>query len=142
MRLNFADTDEPKEGGFELLPNGKYHCQVTSVEETETGENAKEPGTPMLKMEYTVMSGKYEGRKIWDNLVLGDSSLWKTKALLYAIGYTKEEVASPDFDFQPEEMFMERELTISLGRQPAKDGYEARNKVNSYSAPPMEDGVV
>lgn len=134
MRLNFADTAEPKTDGFELLPNGKYHCQITSVEEVETGENSKEPGTPMLKMEYTVISGKYENRKIWDNLVLADSSLWKTKALLYALGYSQEEVASDNFDFEPEEMMLEKEVTVRVGKQPAKGEYEARNKVNGYES--------
>lgn len=132
MRLNFADTAEPKDDGFELLPNGKYHCQITSMEMTET-TGGKAPGTPMVKCEYTVVGGeKYENRKIWDNLVLSDESLWKTKSLLKALGVSEEEYKSDDFDFEPE-AYIEMELDVRVGKQPAKGDYEARNKVTGYA---------
>lgn len=134
MKLNFADTEDPRNDGFELLPNGKYHCQITGAEMTETS-GGKAPGTPMVKMEYTIITGKFENRRVWDNLVLNNESLWKTKSLLYACGWTEEEVKSEDFDFDVDELeLVGRELDVRVGRQPAKDDYEARNKVTGYAA--------
>lgn len=132
MKLNFADTPDPKEGEFELLPSGKYHCIITSMEMTET-KGGKAPGTPMVKCEYTIQSGKFEGRKVWDQLVLGESSLWKTKALLFALGFSKDEVEGDDFDFDPDE-YVSMELDVRVGRQAAQGDYDARNKVNGYAA--------
>lgn len=132
LRLNFVETDEPKEGGFEPLPTGKYHCVITDMLETET-KGGKAPGTPMVKCEFTVQSGKYENRKLWDNLVLSDEALWKTKALLYAIGFTEDEVKAEDFEFEPEE-YIGRELDVRVGIKKATDEYDASNKVNGYAA--------
>jgi hypothetical protein len=134
MKLNFAETEDPRNDGFELLPNGKYHCQITGAEMSET-KGGKAPGTPMVLMEYTIVTGKYENRRVWDNLVLNDASLWKTKALLYALGWTEEEIKSEDFDFDVDELELNgMELDVRIGRQKATEEYEARNKVTGYSA--------
>lgn len=133
MRLNFADTPDPKDDGeFQLLPTGKYHCEVTGAEMTET-KGGKNPGTPMVKLEFTIVGGdKYKNRKVWDNLVLNTEALWKTKAFLLALGLTKEEVEDEDFEFEPEE-YVGQELDVRVGKQAASGDYDARNKVNGYA---------
>lgn len=132
MRLNFADTPDPKDDGdFDLLPSGKYHCEIVGMEMTETkgGEN---PGTPMVKVECMILTGKYKNRRVWDNLVLSQKSLWKTKALLMALGLTKEEIEDDNFEFEPEE-YVGQELDVRVGKQAATGEYDARNKVNGYA---------
>jgi hypothetical protein len=132
MRLNFADTPDPKDDGeFQLLPSGKYHCEITGMTMGET-KGGKAPGTPMVSCEYTILDGKYENRKVWDNLVLSTEALWKTKALLMALGLTKEEIEDEDFEFDPEE-YVGQELDVRVGKQKETADYDARNKVNGYA---------
>lgn len=134
LQMNFADVEEG--GAFTLLPNGKYHAMVTGFEVTET-EGGKAPGTPMVKAEYTIASGKYENRRVWDNLVLNKDSLWKVKQFLLGTGLSKEEVDSMSarafLDKAENEEFMEIELDVRVGRQAATQEYDARNKVNGYA---------
>jgi hypothetical protein len=133
--LNFADV---KDNTFEALPAGRYHVRITDVERKETGENSKNPGTPMIRVEYTIVQdGEYKNRRVWDNLVLSQSSLWKTKQLVVAAGaVTKEEAESSSFNFKPEEMLHGRELFVKLDIQPARKvngkEYAASNQVKAF----------
>lgn len=148
MKLNFADTAEPVDG-FELLPNGKYHCVITAAEMIETkglmppeGTAKNPPGTPMIKLEFTVAPDeRYEGRKVWTNIILAGESLKILKSVLYALGWSKDEVDSDDFTFDPdgtgmpgeEQPLVEMELVVKVGRKAATGEYEAQNKAAGFA---------
>lgn len=129
-KLNFADVQSGS-----LLPNGRYYVMVTGFELTET-QGGKAPGTPMVKAEYTVSSGEYENRKVWDNLVLNKESLWKAKQFLLAAGMYKEEVDSWNLrnflDAVEDERFMERDLDLTVKQTRETEEYDARNQVSGY----------
>lgn len=74
----------------EPLEEGVYHLQIAKVEETTSST-----GNPMLKVEYDVMD--VEGkRKLWDNYVLIEKTLWKVKELFDAIGVDTSELVEMD----------------------------------------------
>lgn len=130
LGLSFADVETK-----DLIPNGKYHVRVERFEETETqgGEN---PGTPMFKVGLSVVSGKYENRWVWDNLVVNKGALWKLKSFLLALGISEEEIASEDFwpdEEYAEENIISKELDVRVGRKPASGEYDEQNKVNGYA---------
>ena len=50
------------EDDWELLPDGNYLCQVSNSE-----LRATKAGGHMLTVEYTVVKGSHEGRKLWKN---------------------------------------------------------------------------
>lgn len=72
------------------LPEGVYTVQVAKVEEAVSSA-----GNPMIKVEFDVL--EVEGsRKLWDNFVLIDKSLWKMKEFLGALGFDTS--SSLEFD--------------------------------------------
>jgi hypothetical protein len=65
--LNLTEADE---SGFDPLPAGAYVCEVfeVSVVETKGGEDAKLPkGTPMLKVQWKVLSNRDRETEIFDD---------------------------------------------------------------------------
>lgn len=45
INLDLANTQEAQP-----VPNGAYELQITGAEATQTGENSKHPGAPMIKV--------------------------------------------------------------------------------------------
>lgn len=65
------------------IPRGLYRCKVADV---QSGES-KSSGNPMLTVEYEIVErGDFKGRKLWDYIVLNDSSAWKLKQFTDALG--------------------------------------------------------
>ena len=57
-------------GDFVEVPFGDYEVKVTKIELGETGEKSKNPGMPMAKVWYEVVSGDFKGQKIFQNQML------------------------------------------------------------------------
>jgi len=80
------------QSGFDPLPAGQYPARLdkcTLVESTT--------GKPMLKMEWVVIEGEYEGRKLFDNVVL--SVTWKVKQYAEAAGIESgKQLDTQDFE--------------------------------------------
>lgn len=74
----------------EPLEEGVYHLRIAKVEETTSST-----GNPMLKVEYDVMEVP-GNRKLWDNYVLIEKTLWKVKELFDAIGIDTSELVEMD----------------------------------------------
>lgn len=135
--LKDFDPSKVQDTGFDPLPEGAYIAAVVSSEmkTTKAGD-----GT-FLKMELDILDGKYKGRKIWWNINytnpnaqcqnIGRSEL---KKLCAACGKPapKDTLEIHNIPF-----------TIHLKVEPAKDGYDAGNRVKkvepkaAYVAPPV-----
>lgn len=76
LSLNFKDVKVLK-----TPPEGTYLVRVTEAELT-TSSNDNE----MIKWEFEIASGKYEGQKFYYNTNTGKESLWKLREVLEAMG--------------------------------------------------------
>ena len=85
LNLNFSNVPSR-----EALPEGVYELQIAKVEEKLSSN-----GNPMLKVEYDVL-GVEGNRKVWDNYVLIDKSMWKLKELFDALGIDTSAVVDMD----------------------------------------------
>lgn len=95
--------------GFELLPAGSYTVEVLDAEETETSQDAKNPGVPMVKLTFQVVDDpEWEGRKLFNNLVFTDKAMGMVKANLRALGYTDEDFADAHFQVDADELVERR----------------------------------
>jgi len=79
MKFNF---NEIKSTSFDSLPEDRYPVVIDDVELRKTNDGQKQ----MLAITYTVTAGKYEKRKVWDNITLTENSLWRVKQLLEVVG--------------------------------------------------------
>ena len=71
------------------LEEGLYELTVAKAEETVSST-----GNPMIKVEFDVAG--FEGRKLWDNFVLIEKTLWKVKEFFDAVGLDTEAVVEMD----------------------------------------------
>lgn len=74
----------------EPLEEGVYELSVSAVEEKNSSA-----GNPMISVTYDVTN--IDGnRKLWDNFVLTEKSLWKLQEFFKALGLPTEEVVTMD----------------------------------------------
>lgn len=64
-----ASADPNVGGSFEPLPKGKYDVRVDSAEYKLTAK-----GNDMFMLTLVVLSGDHKGRKLFDNMVVSESS--------------------------------------------------------------------
>lgn len=143
-RINFADVEEQKD--FSVLPAGRYHVEVTGLTERAASDQSDNPGARILRWEFTVASGEYTGRKVWDNQVCVKSAFWKIKAMLQA---GKVDTNLIDFDADEKEFYHDGslydmddlvgvEMDVKVGVRPARKDpttnreYQAQNRVNNF----------
>lgn len=69
-------------GSFEPLPVGQYMAKIENPDDFALGESSN--GKPMIRAVWTIVEGEYEGRKLFDNIVL--SVQWKVKQYCEAAG--------------------------------------------------------
>jgi len=58
-------AEAPGGGTYDPLPPAKYPVKVTGAEARDTTTGKK-----MFVLEFTVLSGQFEGRKVWTNIVI------------------------------------------------------------------------
>lgn len=129
---------EGVKSGFDPLPAGRYDVEVTDAEETKASQEAKNPGAPMIKIEFTVINDEeYEGRKLWLNLVFTEKSMGPVKGNLLALGYTEEEMADKKFEVNADELVERRAIAlVKVGTNPKTK--EANNSVKRLA--PVGEG--
>ena len=77
---------------FEALPIGEYACKLDKCTLVQSST-----GKPMLKMEWVVLEGEYEGRRLFDNVVL--EVAWKVKQYAEAAGIESgKQLDTQDFE--------------------------------------------
>ncbi len=83
MDLNFNANEHEDMADFSILPKAWYAVVITASEK-KTSENS---GNDYMKLEYTIVSENFKGRKHWVNL-----NLWHPDVTVQ--GYAKRELAS------------------------------------------------
>lgn len=79
--INLDYNLEDVKDSFEPLPESQYFARLTSCDLVNSST-----GKPMLKVEWTIIDGEYEGRKVFDNVVLTVD--WKVKQYCEMAGIT------------------------------------------------------
>lgn len=70
-------------GEYVEVPFGDYEVKVVKLEIGETGEKSKNPGMPMAKIWYEILTGDMKGNKIFQNQMLtGGFGIHKMNELL------------------------------------------------------------
>ena len=112
---------------FEPMPAGDYEMQVIESDVITTKSGGK-----MIKLTLEVVSGPFERRKVWENINIQnqnpDAERIGVRALAdltLAVGLVNVR-NSEDLHFRP--------FRARLKIEPAKDGYDAKNKVSRYMA--------
>lgn len=62
------------------VPTGVYTVRLTECDETTS-----KPGNPMLACTLEIVGGEFDGRYLWDNIVLIDSTEWKLAQFIRAL---------------------------------------------------------
>ena len=108
------------------FPEGVYQAKVVACEATTA-----KTGTEQIEWKFEITEGKYAGKKITHYTPLTESSLWKLKKLLEAIGY---DIPEEEFDIDGEEV-IDSELAIQIA------DHEWEGKVRSDVTDYAEAGV-
>jgi hypothetical protein len=121
--INNVDFD--KAGQDNLVPEGTYVARIDKVEERK----GKDSGEPYWNLELTVVDPTdFEGRKVWDILMLNPQSMWKLRAVCVSAGISVEGRAGA---FDSEEL-LQQEVQIKVIHE-AYQG-QARARVKQYVA--------
>ncbi len=127
FNVDFSDVQD-----FEPLAAGRYTLRVTSVEVTQSA-GGKAPGTPMLKMQYTVVGGDHDGRRIFDNLMLKGDALWRTKLCFKALLSDSEggNIDTEDLMEQECDVFLKQDVW----KEEAGGDGSVRNRIGRFIIP-------
>ncbi len=109
------------------VPRGTYRCKITDCKEGES-----RAGNDMLTIEYEIATGEWKNRKLWDYIVLDDSSAWKLRQFTDALG--KRAKGTLDTDSVMGERVLVRVKHETDDRDPENPVVRAR--VGSVSAIP------
>ena len=116
----------PKDAAL-VWPEGDYQATLEIAEET-----VSKAGEQMHALTFTAYNGE-RTMNVRDYIVYPGFT-WKLKRLARALG-AEEEFKAGNFDLNEHQG---RNLTLKLGIQPAKDGFDERNRVLGYAP---KDGV-
>ena len=105
---------------FEPLPEGQYMCRLDKCTLTQSST-----GKPMLKMEWVVIDGEFEGRRIFDNVVITVD--WKVKQYAELAGIT-EGTAIDTNDFEG------IEALLGVVQEERSDGQGITNRIKTMTA--------
>ena len=73
-KIDFSNVDDVQD--FSPLPDGKYLCQLSGIEEATT-----QNGDEMWKLRFEVVQEDHIGRLIFDNMVFSEAALKRVKLI-------------------------------------------------------------
>lgn len=90
LRVNLT-TKEAESQSLEVLPTGKYLCNIVegSLEEVKPGK--ANVGKPYWKLRFVVQDGPYAGRSIYSTVMLFEGALYSLVQIMKALGYDVSE---------------------------------------------------
>jgi len=150
LKLNVS-AKEAKSEVLEPIPAGWYKVVLSDVELKEV-KNAPQPGKkdnrgePFYSIEHTVSEGKYEGRKVFSNVMLFEGALYTAVQLAKAMGIYSgaegEELVIPDADeLTGTEVWAKVKITGERTVRNQQTGesttYEKKNEIAGYSKNPL-----
>lgn len=137
MRLDFAGVPDMN---FDPVPAGVYTLEFTDYTEGEVqSESSKNFGATKYNWTFEIVDcekEEYNGRKVWDNVTIAETSLWRLKAFIKAFG-----VEVPDegeFDFEPDD-FIGAQIQARVGVEPERQvgdrTYDSKNTIKKFMVP-------
>lgn len=86
LRVNIS-SKEAESTSLDVLPSGKYLCNIVegSIEEVKPGK--KNVGKPYWKLRFVVQDGTFAGRNIYSTVMLFEGALYSLSQLMKALGY-------------------------------------------------------
>jgi hypothetical protein len=144
LKVNFAGVPDQK--SFEPVPAGRYMLELSDYIEDEVSQGENE-GQPLYKLTWEVLSDDEDlnGRKIWDNLTIMDTTLWRLKAMLKGFGFVIDDSEdAEELAFEFDELLgktLEAQVSISPKRKNKRTGeeYQPRNKISKFIIPGEDD---
>lgn len=145
--LDFAQYNDVQPasvtGDFELVPKGNYPARVDAITSMIT-----QGGTPYIHIEYTIVSGEYQKRKVFSDLWMSQNAVPYAKAniacLLTACGLDPRIFGTNNCRNHVQLANLLRDKVFSLGVMIKKGGkkedgslYEDRNDVNYRDVRPL-----
>ncbi len=82
--IDFDTVDDV--GSFSPLPEATYPCELEKVDDSRTTK----AGDEMWGLKWVVLTGEYEGRYIFDNLVFSKAGYGRVKLLCSKVGLPSE----------------------------------------------------
>ena len=139
--LDFSKIEDVQD--FSPLPDGKYLCQLSEIEETTTQHDDE-----MWKLRFEVIEGKFIGRLIFDNLVFSEAALKRAKLICSRLGLD----VSGELDLTPK-LIEGRKCYVSVVTEEYEDdegntkkrnivpfaGYERISDAGSPDSSPKKD---
>lgn len=93
-RLKFDVTGVDPGGDFKVPKPGSYSCKIDVIEPKES-----QAGNDMLEVQYVItQDGEFEGSRLWDYIVLNESSAWKYRRFLEAVGAVNGKTEKGEID--------------------------------------------
>lgn len=98
--INIAGLKEASGEVFPTIPAGSYKARITKVEETVTGKDSKNPGSPMLKFTVKLIDAEAQNQQLFMNILLpcqnadaekNEMSKNRVKRLVIACGLTADD---------------------------------------------------
>jgi hypothetical protein len=86
MKVNAAGPRRTPTRVREMLPEGTYLARVDFVERTMSSKK----GTPRLVFSLIVAAGPQQGKRVFDDCYLLESSLWRLENVAKALGVLEE----------------------------------------------------
>lgn len=129
-RIDFRNIGEISD--FAPLPDSEYVCRVSGIEVEMT-----RGGDPMWKLRWTVESGEFAGRLLFDNLVFSLKALPRVKLICASCGLD----VSGEIDLEPA-MLLEKRARVTTYIEGYADEHGAaktRNRIPFNGYAPVND---
>jgi len=126
--LNFNVDQSAPEEEIGPVPAGTY---IAAIVESDYKANKNNNGM-ILKLTYQILQGEYKGRKIFENLNLEHENRQASviaRKSLNSIG-----MAVGVNQIRDSALLHNIPMQIEVGFVPAKDGYDAQNKIKKHSS--------
>lgn len=124
---SFNPNDVPEDDrSFEPVPAGDYLCQVIESDVVKT----KDRNGEILKLTIEIIEGPYERRKVFENLNIRNPSPDAQRIAQRALADLC--LATGTGAIRNSEELHDKPFVARLKIEPAKDGYDAKNKVARY----------
>ena len=114
-----AKVDFDSVQAFVPVPDGEYKMRVV-----ECVEKKSKAGNDMFKLTLEIIDGEFTGRKVWDNLVIMPSTMWRVKHACEELGLPIEGMVD-----LVDSMFVGCEAMVKVYTE-AQDGFDDQNRVS------------
>ena len=122
-----SELPEDERTGFEPIPEGTYPSQITGAELKTTAK-----GGQMIKVEYTILGDKFQGRKIWGGINIKNDSETAERIGRSQLNQLMTSLGLNELEDTDE--LVGKEVSIKVKIKPAEGQYSASNEVKGWSA--------